>query len=358
VRRFALPLLASAALVAAAPVVGSLQTWLRGTLGTRFPVVVNLAIAAIVVVAALAVGRRIRDRFLIRVAALLLATLIAVAFGGGNAAASAATNAVERFHFVQYGIITWLFWRAWRPVNDVTQFLLAAFCALGVGTADEALQWYVPRRYGELRDIILNLASITAALLVVVAIDPPRGMGTRPRAGSIWRAAVVGAIVGLVLALFTHVVHLGHRIEVPEFRLLSRFSTDELRTLVRDREVRWRAGAPVDPPTWSREDQYWAEGIWHVQARNARWESDVSAAWGEQRILETFFRPVLAAGNDWPASQRADAESRRSPARVPYVSDAARVRILPWSKPAFWLAVWAGLGGVLALARLWDRPRK
>jgi len=356
-RRFVPPILASAALVAAAPFIGTLQAWLRSALGARFPLAVNLAIGAVAVAAGLIVVRAVRDRYAVRFGALALAVLIAGVFGSGSPGASSATNAVERFHFIEYGIITWLFWRAWRPVNDVTQFVLAALCALAVGTADEALQWYVPRRYGELRDIVLNLASIGAALLVVAAVDPPRAVHMRLRSGSIWRTAVVAATVGAAVALFTQTVHLGHRIDSEEFSMLSRFSAGQLQALARDREVRWRGAAPAEPATWSREDQYWAEGLWHVQARNARWDTDIAAAWGEQRILETYFAPVLAAGHAWPPAQRIDAESRTRRGTRAYVSDAARVRILTWSKPAYWGIVGAALGGLLLLARVVDARR-
>ena len=89
---------------------------------------------------------------------------------------------------------------------------------------------------------------------------------------------------------------------------------------------------------FSREDQYLAEALWHVRARNDAWSTDVGRAWSENRVLEKYFSPVLAItsyltpdGVKWPDGQRADAQARAASApRTPFVSkaDPAAPRVL------------------------------
>src|SRR5262245_50654667 len=111
--RLLFAILMSIAVVLAAPFVGELRTALARALGGNFTRVVNGAIAVVAVgVCALALGR-IRDRLWLRGGLIALALAIAVFFGRGSSSASAVTRAVERFHFVEYGMITLLFSRAY-----------------------------------------------------------------------------------------------------------------------------------------------------------------------------------------------------------------------------------------------------
>ena len=80
---------------------------------------------------------------------------------------------MERFHFIEYGLITFLFYRAWRPLEDPSIVILPALAALLVGTADEWLQWFIPNRVGELNDIFLNGIAIACGLVFSLGADPP-----------------------------------------------------------------------------------------------------------------------------------------------------------------------------------------
>ncbi len=80
----------------------------------------------------------------------------------------------------------------------------------------------------------------------------------------------------------------------------------------------------------SREDHYLSEGWWHVEARNrASSAGHARAAWGENRILEAFFAPVLdtpsyisRTGHRWSAEQREHTRAQVQNPGEPYVSDA------------------------------------
>ena len=102
-----------------------------------------------------------------------------------------------------------------------------------------------------------------------------------------------------------------------------------------------------------------SEALWHVQWRNVAWSSgDIGAAWAENRILETYFLPVLTtpsfygkSGQQWPAAQRADAEMRARGAPSAYMSDAEPYAIHTWPKWIVWMTT---LSGAVGFA-LWGR---
>ena len=103
--------------------------------------------------------------------------------------------------------------------------------------------------------------------------------------------------------------------------------------------------------------------------------NDFAAAWGENRILETFFAPVLdtpsyaaPAVSRWPplatlarsaevAAQREDAEKRRPAENTEYVSHAEPYPLFPWPRGAFWLAAIACALAPGAAGLAWDRRR-
>jgi len=74
----------------------------------------------------------------------------------------------EAVHFLEYGVLGVLLYRALRPrVPDSTVFIAAALAGILVGTVDEIIQWVVPGRYWDFRDIALNGG---ASILIQVAL--------------------------------------------------------------------------------------------------------------------------------------------------------------------------------------------
>ena len=339
---------------------GEARGWLRRALPTEFSLVINVALAVVAAAAVGAAAWRLRRGRAWRYGALAAAGLLAVAVAASTASPSASQNAVERVHFVEYGVMTVLFYRAWRARGDLSIALLPILAGLIVGTADEWVQWFVPERIGEWRDIFINLGAIVSGLLISLACAPPPAF--RAGLGPDSRRAVcrLGAAAVLALAAFFRTVHLGHVVRDPDIGAFeSRYTAAQLLAASADREGRWR----TDPPPmtihrFSREDQYLAEALWHVRARNDAWATDVTRAWRENLILERYFAPVLAVrsylapdGVRWPDAQRADADARaeRDPAEE-FTSRAAPAHfVLVWPPAAFW-AVVAGLFIPLAAA--------
>lgn len=356
---FILAVAVAVAVVLSAPVVGQIRGWIRSAFPGRFVLVVGV-IGAVMLAAALAAAAfRIRERRALRYGAIASAIAIALLYSGLNPSDTPESIAVERFHFLEYGLITFLFYRAWRPLGDLSIVLLPVLAGLIVGTAEEWLQWFIPNRVGELRDIFLNLAAIVSGLLFSLAVDPPDRFAPKLGRGSAARVLRLAAATVIVLAGFLHAVHLGYAINDQNVgSFMSRYAPDRLPALQGEKAREWSTNPPpLILKRISREDQYLSEGLSHVRERNKRWGAgDVGAAWNENRILEKYFVPVLDTpthegkqGHRWPPEQRTDAEARAAaaPPAALYVSAAYPNRLYTWPKGVFWAAALA-LAAVLA----------
>ncbi len=357
--RLLFAIVASAAVIAAGPVMGSVRAALQAT----FPQQYVLILASVVlggVASAIAVSAsQIRNHRARRFGAIALAILVGTAYSLATAVDQPAINAVERVHFLEYGVIGLLFYRAWRDAGDPSIIILPLLASIVVGTLDEWLQWFVPVRVGEARDVALNVIAVACGVLFAIAMNPPVAWTRHLSRTSRRRIAVMGASTVILFAAFFSTVHLArivHLDDVGEF--MSHYTAEDLTSLARDRQARWRTDAPRVFRRFSREDQYMDEGLWHVRRRNGLWAAnDFTRARLENLVLERFFEPVLDTstyalphGGRWPAAQQAEADTRARPLSGPFFSDAEPYTMVAWPKLHFWLAsiacaaVIAGLG--------------
>jgi len=363
--RFILAIVVATALVLSAPFIGFVRSWIRATFPGQFVRIVGGAIAVLAAAAIVAAILRIRQNRLLRYGALLAAVAGAIWFSIVEATGNADVDVVQRFHFVEYGIITFLFYRAWRALEDPAILLLPALAGLLVGTADEWLQWFIPNRVGEIADILLNGIAIGCGLLFSVGADPPARFTWSMRPGSILRVGRLAAATVVALALFVHIVHLGDDIndrEVGVFK--SRYSMTALPALAAAKRAEWQMHPPpLTLQRVSREDQYMTEGVTHVQRRNELLGADqAKGAWMENLILEKYYAPVLdtpsyvsRTGHRWSAEQRASVDVRAAGSDPSYVSTANPYPIFAWSRSVFWVASGIAAAAVWIAARLAER---
>ncbi|MBF0428405.1 MAG: VanZ family protein [Magnetococcales bacterium] len=72
-------------------------------------------------------------------------------------------NAVERIHFLEYGILAFLVFRAaGRPRG--TGLLWVYLAVVGAGFSDEIIQWMLPNRHFDLRDVGMNAVGAAIGL--------------------------------------------------------------------------------------------------------------------------------------------------------------------------------------------------
>ncbi|MGH9311221.1 MAG: VanZ family protein [Vicinamibacterales bacterium] len=354
----------SAALVLAAPFIGEI----RRTLLIRFPGQFVRIIGAIVLASALlaiaAAVVRIRERKALRYAGVVTAVAIAVGYAFITRTDDPQVNAVQSFHFIEYGLVTVLFWFAWRPAGDASSLVLPVLAGLLVGTVEEWFQWFIPVRVGEVRDVFLNGVAIGCGLIFSLALHPPSRTHMVFTPAARRRNHAFAGMVVVVFGAFFQSVHLGYAIDGPQqsaFR--SGYTAADLDRLSADRAERWRGETVGRPPRLSAEDQYMTEGHWHVARRNEAWAAgDVAGAWHENLILERYFAPVLdtpsylsATGHRWSEGHRADAEQRYAAAPlIRYESQAHPSAIHVWPRSAYWLVVG---GAAVLLAAPWFRHR-
>jgi VanZ family protein len=365
--RFIVAIVVSTTLVLSAPFIGFVRSWIRATFPGQFVRIVGAAIAVLGAAALVAAILRIREHRLLRYGALLCALGCAVWFSVLEATGNPDVDVVQRFHFVEYGIITFLFYRAWRPLKDPAILVMPALAGLLVGTADEWLQWFIPNRVGEIADILLNGIAIGCGLLFSLGADPPETFQWTIRPESIIRVGRLTAITIGAVALFVHIVHLGYDIrdqEVGTFK--SRYAMSMLPVIAEARRADWMAHPPLVLQRVSREDQYMTEGVTHVQRRNELLAgNNVRGAWMENLILEKYYAPVLdtpsyvsRTGHRWSAEQRASVNSRAGGSDASYVSTANPYPIVAWSRKMFWLAAIAAAGAVWIAAALVQRSMR
>jgi len=342
--RLVAALAASIVVVVGAPYVGQLRGAIQRTLPGQYRLIIGSTIAVAIAAALGAALVHIRDRRRLRYGLIIAALVGGAIYAVMSATGNAAVDVVERFHFVEYGFITFLFYRVWQDRANAEALLFPFLAGVIVGTIDEGFQWLIPARVGEWHDVLLDGAAVACGLAFSLGLHPPSSLTFAVDART--RRAIATFVVATVVmvATFFHVVHLGHDVDGMEAgRFLSRYSADDLRDAARDRAERWKSDPPSILRRMSVEDHYLAEGLWHIQRRN---EGTGLHTWRENLILERFFDPVLQyptystpSGARWPAEQRANAEAQYGHDPAPYVSNANPYPIYTWNPMAFWASV-------------------
>lgn len=332
----------------AAPFIGQLRAALQDTFPDYYRAIIVGAVFGSIAVALIVALVRIRDRRAFRFGCIATALVLGTSYAVWSRTGDPSVDAVERFHFVEYGLIALLFYRAWSYVSDGSLLILPVLAALLVGIVEEWLQWFIPSRVGEFRDVMLNLWAIGCGVLFALALEPPQKVSLALPRSSWRRVKRFAAVVVLAFAVFVQCVHLGFEIDHPKIGAFrSTYTDDQLRELARDRTARWKSNPPLTWTRLSREDQYLTEGITHVRRRNRCWdEQNFACAWRENLILEEYFAPVLTTptyistgSNVWPPEQRADIERREGHTGMAYVSEADEPPIWTWPGWAVWAVV-------------------
>lgn len=173
----------------------------QGLLDRRFRLDVYLGIA----IAFGAVGLAFALRRLARIPGLRLGPRL-----GWLAAAGAGTvwllrgqlqSSVEAIHFVEYAALGVLFFRAWRRHGrDPLVYPLALASVALVAWADEFLQWLMPGRFWDFRDIRLNVLAGGIGLLFVAGVVAPGAIRLPISRSSVRRLCVVLGVFLLALA--------------------------------------------------------------------------------------------------------------------------------------------------------------
>lgn len=307
----------------------------------------------------------------------------------------------EAIHFVQYGVLGILLFRAYRPsVGDWTIYLAAGLAGAVIGSFDEFIQWVTPQRKFDLRDIGLNAGSCGLALLAIAqGTRPSLAPATADRRSWV-RVCLLGAALWAVFVVsllntprvqhaaevrfpvlekaFKHthaMTEYGHRIEMPGIAIFkSRFSATGLRAEDAARAVEAAATLDAYHEAMHRGDRpevyrqflithsEWADPFLHEAAvhlyrrdhyrhlaHRLRRKDPVEArlratvAYREHHILQAYFGETLKRSIFDLRQDTVAWLYRMQDARVHYRSPVSRKLLTRWSPGE----VKAGLGVVL-----------
>ncbi len=122
---------------------------------------------------------------------------------------------VEREHLIKYGFLSYLIFRAVSyDIKDKTAHIIACMVGTWIGAGEELVQWQLPNRVGEIRDVILNIKSVILGQLVVAFILRPKVISQEKiPLKSINTVLIFSLITVILLASFITLVHpFGHRV--------------------------------------------------------------------------------------------------------------------------------------------------
>ena len=274
-------------------------------------------------------------------------------------------NPEEAMHFVQYGVLSLLLFRALRMhCPDPGLYGVAFLMGSIVGVVDELIQWVMPGRYFDFRDIGINVAAVALVQMALAWGIQPQGIAAPVRAATarmglrlattlallltVMLSATPGRISRMAYPGFLHgidepMIEYGYAIRDPsglvfksrlpgtDLPLVDRVRAEEAGALLKDfsGEDGYRSFLAQFPPVRDpfvhelrvhqfRRDRYW--NLARAQRPNPVEHSRlITISFREQEILEKYFGQTLkASGQDWPPDLRERARSAVIPGR--YVS--------------------------------------
>jgi len=112
------------------------------------------------------------------------------------------SGAVEAAHYLEYGVLGLLLFKAWRfSIPGEGVYPAALLTGILVGIADEIIQWIVPGRYFDFPDIWINTLGVGIVLVALrQGIRPPLA-SKRADARSVRRVSILFAVNLVLLGL-------------------------------------------------------------------------------------------------------------------------------------------------------------
>ncbi len=108
----------------------------------------------------------------------------------------------EALHFIEYGALALLLVAALRHhLADAGLFVVALLLGTLFGVLDEFVQWLVPGRFWDLRDVFVNSLALALALVALVGGMRPPELGRRPTLPSLRWSCALAASLALLLGL-------------------------------------------------------------------------------------------------------------------------------------------------------------
>jgi hypothetical protein len=312
-------------------------------------VLLTIAVALLAVI-----GQVIRHRLSLSKQRLLWLVLIAGTFTGYTLLLGK-RSPEESVHFIQYGVLSILVYRALTiKKRDISVYFSAAVICGIIGTIDEIVQWLVPDRHWDIRDIGINFfAAAMVQIAIAKGLQPPY-IARHPQPGNLrflWRlmalaAAVLGVSLlntperiawyaerlpglGYLIQNESVMLEYGYRYEDPDIGIFrSRLAPEALKRADRERAVEAAAilnrygeraeysaflsrYTPVSDPfvhearvhLFSRDMNF--SRAMEKKAQSEEFAGNFSDAYRQNQILEKYFTHTLKASSHvWPVEKK------------------------------------------------------
>ncbi len=257
---------------------------------------------------------------------------------------------IEQIHFLEYGLLAYLFLKAIRvDRKDSGGYLIALLLVMEVGVIDEYIQGILPDRVGELHDVYLNVLSGVLALCWYRLLIKPRESTGEFKTALIISLPLSGLIILSVAYFNSKISDFGYYIEDNEIgafytrlhpeRLGSYFPksdyfTEEIAPMLYQKEYTQLLNGVNDPVHM--------EVLVHIFRRDRHIrDEDYITSYRENQILEKYFLPFIEnTSHKWDSSKVADiyAKSRNKLSEY-YVSPVSAHIITEFSEKTQWIAV-------------------
>lgn len=111
-------------------------------------------------------------------------------------------NPEESIHFIQYGVLSLLLHRAFcHRIRDASIYVAGITLGISFGIIDELIQWVVPKRFFDFRDIGINALAIALVQLAVAVGIRPAIIQNRMKSTGL-RIGFAVMILNLLMLLF------------------------------------------------------------------------------------------------------------------------------------------------------------
>jgi len=292
---------------------------------------------------------------------------------------------VERIHYIEYGLVTILAFRAIAPLfPNSGAFILSLMYVIALGTFDEGVQWILPTRVGEIRDVWINLTAGFLGLFPIMSMQTSGSMMHKPDRRTASAVLLCTGILVLSTAFFLNFVHgFGHLHTLPdgtkfksalrqaEFRTIGSSndaviwedfsraplssSDDGLSNWITNRINQWRAFRHATPTAFNYEA--WGHLRHRNGLENPRY-AKYREAYEEQTILTSFYGTYVEKFSlSWPRAKCQRYKTTSPKERLPYESPIQEL-LITWINPTlFWaLSVVTALGFLLSALLIRRNP--
>ena len=311
----------------------------------------------------------------------------------------------EAIHFLEYGILGFLLYQALRHhIRDKGIYFIAFLMGALVGIIDEALQWMIPRRVWDFRDLGINALSVGLFLVAVWRGIRPNLPGIHVRSRSI---KIISYLLTTYLVLFglcfsntpdrvqnytkalpflsflqkeepmnerkykhrdPEIGVFFSRLKIEELRRIDSERAEEYGKIFREWQEKSYQDFLHDFPGYSQPFLY--EMRVHVFRRNKRfWQANDTAnekirrenlfiAYKENLILEKYFRKTLRESPyRWPQRRIERVDAEIDAGRF-YKSPVSAASPIPFKEKTLWVMIFFVITAIIALNFLLSRIQR